>query len=172
MGSIAPIQEVTRILRILLETQMEMIGVEISSAPLDLLSDQKVKRINLYLYELKENPGIRNQPIPNTNSPVTPSPLPLNLNYLLTPFLKTIEYDKDYDIKIQELLSNAINVFHNNSLIKIPTDLQNQIESLRILLNPLDTKELIEIWKGFKVPYRLSVAYSVTAVFKNNHIKS
>ena len=84
----------------------------------------------------------------------------------MTPFLETIEYDKDYDIKIQELLSNAINVFHNNSIIKIPTDLQNQIESLKILLNPLDTKELIEIWKGLKVPYRLSVTYSVTAVFK------
>lgn len=178
MVIITPAHEITKALKILLETQMKTQEVVISSAPLDLVPNQSIKRVNLYLFKVEENTSLRNQTIPTSSQMVTQPPLPLNLNYLLTPFPDTNNYDEDYDLIVHEMLTDAMGVFYNYPVLtgssEIPgsgiklfsAELQEQIELIKIIPSSLDTIRLMEIWKGIKMPYRLSVAYTVTATFK------
>jgi len=173
------IRAVTETLKSLLEHQMEMNGIIVSSAPPDLEPTTKVKRINLYLYKVVKNAYLNNQEIPGEGYPAAygQPPLSLVLFYLMTAFPDRDKYNKDYDLAAHEILGDAMRVFHDYPILtdsmEVPpgsgtkllhTSLQNQFEKVKISLETLDTEELTKIWLGLNNPYRLSVGYAVSVV--------
>src|SRR5947207_13778013 len=44
------------------------------------------------------------------------------------------------------------------------SELQNQIDRVRITLQPLSVEEIFRLWSGFQSQYRVSVAYEVAVV--------
>lgn len=179
MSSYSAIRGVTETLKSLLDNQMEMNGIAVSSAPPDLEPNAKAKRVNLFLYKVVENAYLKNQEIPGEGNPAAYGhpPLSLVLYYLLTAFPDIDTYNKDYDLSVHEILADAMRVFHDYPILtdsmEIPpgsgtkllhTSLQNQFEQVKIVLAPLDTEELSKIWMGLTNPYRLSVGYTVSVV--------
>src|SRR5260221_7974424 len=46
----------------------------------------------------------------------------------------------------------------------IDSDLENQIERVRITLQPLTVEEIFRLWSGFLTQYRISVSYEISVV--------
>ena len=179
MSNYSAIRAVTETLKSLLDNQMEMNGITVSSGPPDLEPDTKEKRVNLYLYKVVENAYLKNQEIPGEGYPAAYGhpPLSLVLCYLMTAFPDMDKYNKDYDLTVHEILADAMRVLHDYPILtdsmEIPpgsgikllhTSLQNQFEKVKITLEPLDTEELTKIWMGLTNPYRLSAGYAVSVV--------
>jgi len=98
-------------------------------------------------------------------------PLPLNLYYLVTAF------GKDDDVALpygHELLGKAMSLLYDHPVLSgddiraatqgpLPSsDLDQQLERIRITLHPLNIDELSKLWTGFAMQYRLSAAYEVS----------
>ena len=123
--------------------------------------------VSLFLYQIQENPYLKNEEPEGTSGgdgtvtlPLLP-PLTLDLMYLVTPY---------HDDKTQEkfILGKVMQIFHDNGLLS-GTTLQGVLsgtdEQLRLLLHPISLDELTKIWTAFPdVGYRLSVSYTVTPV--------
>ena len=117
--------------------------------------------VSVFLFQIHENAHLKNQEMQKSNSiHLRPSPLTLDLQYLVTP------YDND---KTQEkyILGRVMQIFYDNAFLKgsilhenIPPE-----EEFRLSLIPLAMTDLIEIWKAFEgISYRLSVVYRVTPI--------
>lgn len=117
-------------------------------------------KINLYLYQVLENPYAKNQPW--VTSDISPSeqnypPLAVDLFYLLTPYASDTR-------SAHSVLGHAMRVFHDHSIIekpRLPAPLRLIVEQLSITLCPLKLEELTRIWNALQAAYRLSVAYQV-----------
>jgi hypothetical protein len=98
-------------------------------------------------------------------------PLPLALHYLMTAF------GKDNDTTVpngHHLLGRAMSVLYDHALlgpqeiasataVSLPnSDLDKQVERIRITLQPFTLEEISKLWMGFATQYRLSVAYEVS----------
>jgi len=126
-------------------------------------------QINLFLYQAMLNAAWRNRDIPNVVRPgsVGQPPLPLNLYYILTAYGVN-----DDDTNSHPLLGQAMSILHDHPLLKsseieavLPaSELQNQIEHVRITLLPLSLDEMSKLWFMFQTQYRLSAAYEAAVV--------
>jgi hypothetical protein len=126
-------------------------------------------QLNLFLYQTVLNPGLRNSDMPGRSRPNEQAqpPLALDLYYLLT------AYGRENDeINAQILLGQAMRILHDHALFS-PTELRNalpgsdvhdQIERVRIRVQPLSVEELSKLWTVFQTNYHLSVAYQVAVV--------
>ncbi|NBF39490.1 MAG: DUF4255 domain-containing protein [Spirochaetes bacterium] len=179
MGDHRVIAGVSRTLRTLLKDRMQDTTPAVTLLPPDVDPDDGTdKRVNLFLFQVEENAHLKNQqfPGPGSHAGAKPPPLSLNLHYLLTTF-------KGQDTEgAQELLGDAMRVLHDYSIVtkKLPQQrapstngdrppvldqrLQEEYEQVKLSLEPLTVNEMSEIWTAFTVPYRLSVAYSVSVV--------
>lgn len=100
-------------------------------------------------------------------------PLPLTLHYLLTAYS-----DDEDDTNAHRLLGQAMSVLHDHPLLGADeirnattpivdlnaSDLHNQIERVRITLQPLAFEELSKLWTTFQTHYRVSAAYQISVV--------
>lgn len=181
MSNYLVIQGVAETLKSLLTNEMEN-KVTVSFGPPDLKPTSGSSangRINLYLYKIVENAYLKNQEIPaqDQSDATAHPPLSLILYYLLTPFPDSEEYNENYDLNAHKIMGDAMSVFHDFPILtddmEVPPDsgtkllhtsLQNQVEKVKITLEPLDTEELTKIWMGLNNPYRLSIGYSVSVV--------
>lgn len=119
-------------------------------------------RISLFLYQIHENPHLRNEEaISMGDSQIIAPPLTLDLMYLVTPYS---------DDKTQEkyILGKVMQIFYDNTVLS-GTMLQGSLagtgEVMRLLFNSLSLDDLTKIWSAFQdVAYRLSVGYMVTPV--------
>jgi hypothetical protein len=132
-------------------------------------------QVNLFLYQALPDAAWRNQDMPRQVKPGETGhpPLPLVLYYLLTAFS-----DDDDDIDSHRLLGKAMSILHDHPLLgadeiknattPIPglvnSNLHEQIERLRITLQPLTLEEMSKLWSPFQTQYRFSVAYQVSVV--------
>jgi hypothetical protein len=126
-------------------------------------------RINLFLYQTALDPAWRNQEIPGRVKPGEAAlpPLPLNLYYLVTAY----SHDGG-DLLSHQLLGQAMLALFDHPVLgpadiqgKLPkSDLENQVERVRITPISLTTEENSKLWTAFQTPYRLSVAYLVSVV--------
>jgi len=130
-------------------------------------------QLNLFLYQVLPDAAWRNMNIPTQVGPLetgTP-PLPLTMHYLLTAFGR----DDDATLPFgHHLLGQAMSVLYDHALlgpdeiraataVPLPTsNLDQQIERVRITLQPLSLEEISKLWTGFATQYRLSVAYEVS----------
>jgi hypothetical protein len=137
-----------------------------SVARVDNTSDQ----INVFLYGIHYNPTFRNSPMPgevNRGESAFP-PMPLVLKYLITSYGAG-----DDDISGQEVLGQAMSLLHDHPLlgradiegISPDSDLQNQIEKVRITPDVLTLDDMSKLWTSFQsAEYRLSTGYELSVV--------
>jgi hypothetical protein len=130
-------------------------------------------QLNLFLYQILPNAAWRNMNIPSqvaTGETGNP-PLALTLHYLLTAFGK----DNDTTLPFgHHLLGKAMSILYDHALlgpdeIRAATsatfpgsDLDKQIERVRITLQPMSLEEISKLWSGLVTQYRLSVGYEVS----------
>lgn len=137
-----------------------------SVARVDSTSDQ----INIFLYAVHYNPAFRNAPMPGEVSSGESAlpPLPLVLKYLITSYGAG-----DDDISGQEILGQAMSLLHDHPLlgktdiegITPDSDLQNQIEKVRITPDHLSLDDMSKLWTSFQsAEYRLSTGYEVSVI--------
>lgn len=100
-------------------------------------------RVTIFLYEVVEDPGARNQP----KNPR----MPLLLRYLLTPWSSD-------PITDQRLLERTLQTFYDQPI------LNGAREALQVTLLPLSLEDKTRIWHAIRQPYRLSVVYEVRVV--------
>lgn len=145
----------------------------VTTLPLDKArGNNNNNQLNLFLYQIARNAAWSNRDIPQQVKPgeTGVSPLALNLFYLVT------AYGRDGDVTQpfgHELLGKAMSTLHDRSILSpddirsataasLPrSDLDRQIERIRITFQPLSLEEISKLWTGFATQYRLSAAYEV-----------
>lgn len=126
-------------------------------------------RLSLYLYDVSENPHMRNDDSALPEGTSRPDePLRLDLRYLLTPYPSKGGSDETANTKAQHMvLGRAMQVLQDESILtgsvlegSFGTD-----ESLHVSILPRTREEIVDIWSTFtEEPYQPSVAYLVTPV--------
>ncbi|MGO4836063.1 DUF4255 domain-containing protein, partial [Rhizobiaceae sp. 2RAB30] len=158
--------------------------VSVTLAPPDVTVDGiDGARVNLYLMQLIENAGLKNQEIPGSGHPAAfgHPPLSLNLRYLVTTH-SAMETQPDADLNAQTLLGDAMRVFNDfanrvdqltilNPAAGTVGDplldpvLQDEFERLRIVLHPASLDDITKVWSAVSgTNFRRSVIYEVTVV--------
>jgi hypothetical protein len=133
-------------------------------------------QVNLFLYQVLPDAAWRNMDIPRRvrAGETAQPPLPLTLFYLITAFGE----DEQNDIGSHSLLGKAMAVLQDypvigsdqikNSTSGNPalsnTNLHEQVERIRITLQPLTFEEMSKLWTTFQTHYRTSAAYQVSVV--------
>jgi hypothetical protein len=117
---------------------------------------QPSNRLSLWLYRVTENEHVKNSPTERANGAgsTRPAPLALNLDYLVTPFASSGEFN---DL----LLGKTMQVLYDNASMLLRDPADQVAEELRVVLAPLTLEELTRVWEALQEPYRLSIAYEV-----------
>jgi hypothetical protein len=147
-------------------------------------------RLNIFLYQVNENPAFRNDDDPrrSVSGSYGSPPLALELGYLLTsyggqteirptPPLGPLAADSLAELDSQFILADAMRVLHDVPIISRRTQkqqppggalldpgLQTEFESLRIAPRSLNLDELSKLWTALKHDFQRSVAYDVSVV--------
>jgi Pvc16 N-terminal domain len=176
MSNALAIAAVTATLRDLLDKKLDKLApVKVTARSLDKAREVggSGDQVNLFLYQTMPDAAWRNMDMPRqlkTGETGQP-PLPLILSYLLTAYS-----DDTDDVKSQILLGRAMSALHDHPLLGSAeiedvatgdlktSDLHEQLERMRITLQPLPLEELSKLWTAFQVPYRTSAAYQVSVV--------
>lgn len=130
--------------------------------------NQGNRRVNLFLYKVRESPYQRNmdwQVAAGDPARLSPPPLTLNLFYLMTPYAQN---DPDTGhTNAHAILGEAMRVFHQFPVVPdthLATELQDAHEQVKITPSDLDLDELSKVWSTFSEPFRLTVPYEVSVV--------
>ena len=152
----------------------DLTDTTVTVQPLDKArGSNTANQLNLFLYQVLPDAAWRNMNIPTQVGPLESGkpPLALTLHYLLTAFGR----DNDATVPFgHHLLGQAMSVLYDHALlgpdeIKAATavplpasNLDKQIERVRITLQPFSLEEISKLWTGLATQYRLSVAYEVS----------
>jgi len=169
------IAAVTASLRALLDAKLKAANPNVTTSSPDKAHDEKGDRVNLFLYHTQVEPSWRNTDMPRQNKPGETGhpPLPLNLYFLLTAYS-----DDKNEVHSHALLGLAMQVLHDHPLLDPAqikdaisgeedlkdSDLHEQIERVRITLQPLSVEEISKLWTAFQTQFRTSVSYQVSVV--------
>ena len=118
-------------------------------------------RLSLFLYQVIENPYMKNQEMQNIDSAhLRYPPLSLELYYMLTAHPASGIPDRTERTKEEHgILGKALQIIYNSSIL-VFSDYE-----LRITLNPMTLDDMTKIWTTFQDrPFRPSVCYLVTPV--------
>lgn len=145
-----------------------------TKSPDQAARDASGARINLFLYHTAPNASWRNMDIPGRTRPGEQGqpPLALNLYYLLT------AYGQDDDLKDQKMLGHAMRLLHDHPVLQAKdiqeatsrsrdlntSDLDEQIEKVRIVPDVLNIEDMSRLWTTFQTQYRVSAAYQASVV--------
>lgn len=127
-------------------------------------------RLSLFLYQVSENPHMKNQNIQITDPKKTGfPPLNLDLHYMLTPHPSTGIQDKTESTKEEHsILGRAMQVFNDHAILKgsaLRGDLAKNNEELHLTISPLSLDDMTKIWTTFQnKPFKPSTCYLVTPV--------
>src|SRR6185503_735750 len=167
LGDLNTIGDVTRTLQDLLVA--DGLDVTLDSParlPTTANGGEGFAAVNLYLYQVTENPYAKNQPwITRSDGVQEYPPLALNLHYLLTPYASD-------PMSAHQVLTHAMLKFYLNSTLlaaALPDSLQLSVERLTVNLCQMTLEELTRIWNALQTPYRLSVGYEVRVVLIDSH---
>lgn len=125
-------------------------------------------QLNLFLYQVLPNAAWSNMLNPQQVKPgeIGTPPLALDLFYLITTFGRANDTTQPFD---HHLLGTAMSVLYDNAVLG-PAEIQlafsgsgleQQVERVRITLQPLSLDDISKLWTGFATQYRLSVGYEV-----------
>lgn len=147
-------------------------------------------RLNIFLYQVTENPAFRNDEDPRraVSGSYGSPPLPLELGYLFTSYGKTTDVEPPppiaplsneslAELDAQFVLADAMRVLHDVPIVTRKTQrqrppggallnvgLQTEFESLRIIPRELNLDELSKLWTALKDDFQRSVAYEVSVL--------
>ena len=143
--------------------------IDVTTLPLDQARDASRNRLNLFLYQTEQNGAWRNMDIPRRTRPGEAgfAPLALNLFYILTAYP-----ENDSELIGQVLLGTAMRILHDHPLLGRAeirdalsmSELDGQVERVRITPQPLALDELSKLWTGVRSEYRLSTAYQAAVL--------
>lgn len=144
-------------------------GIGVTAQPPDAANNDTnfTHQVNLFLYHAMPNAAWRNMPIPARGDSAQP-PLALNLYYMITAYAR--EKGDTGDIDSHNLLGRVMRVLLDHPVlssadITMPgSDVENQVDRIRITMQPLTIEELYRLWTGFQTQYRLSVSYEVSVI--------
>jgi hypothetical protein len=169
------IAAVTLTLRNLILQEIRQIlgGARVTTMPPDRARDNNadVEQINLFLYQTTPNAALRNRGTPGRTArqgeEMWLTPLALDLHYLVTAYGADSNTANDH-----RLLGGAMKALHDHPLLTaadiraaLPeSDLDQQIEHVRITLESPSTEEMSKLWSTFQSQYRVSAAYQVAVV--------
>jgi hypothetical protein len=161
------VQAVTATIRQILQQRMEE-PVPITTAPPDVEVPNVDRPLaNLFLYMVEESATLKNQDLPGMAGPMSlgQPPLSLNLHYLVT----ASGPDPNDDRGGHRVLGDVMLTLHEHPIVAkddplLDPVLQNEVELLKITMEPLDVEGLSKVWTATTAPLRLSVGYKVTVV--------
>jgi hypothetical protein len=183
MADHTAIEAVSLTLRTLLRDRM-IENAAVTLVPTDVtIAGVDGARVNLYLFQVAEHSGLKNQEIPGHGHPGTYGrpPLSLNLRYLVTTHSATDD-QPDADLNAQRILGDAMRVFHHygnlldsltitNPAVGTVGDpivepvLREEYERTKIVLHPASLDELTKVWSAISEEnFRRSVVYEVSVV--------
>jgi hypothetical protein len=127
-------------------------------------------QVNLFLYRISIDAAWRNQDPPSIRpGEIGQPPLPLVLSYLITAY-----GENDDEIVAHRLLGIAMAVLNDTPVLSraqiasaLPapgSDLQYQVERVRMRADPRPQDEISRMWTTFGTGYRLSVSYDASVV--------
>jgi hypothetical protein len=156
IGEVSVISDVTETLAQLLS------GLSVTfDSPAELGGTAPFSKINLYLYQVVEQPHTKNVPrIARDDKSMEYPPLTLNLYYLLTPYANE-------PASAHKVLGDAMRIFYDNAIVRdaqLTPALRLVTDRLSIVLMPTKLEELTRIWNAMQAAYRLSVCYEVRVV--------
>lgn len=184
------LQRVSLNLAELLRDRMQRIDVSFSFGPPGASANQKGPRLNLFLYQVNENPAFRNEEDPRRAIPghYGSPPLALELGYLFTSYgtptslptptgFPAIQPESLSELDAQFILADAMRVLHDVPIITRKTqrervpggslldpELEFEFESLRVSPRGLNLDDLTKLWTAFKEDFQRSVAYGVSII--------
>jgi hypothetical protein len=166
------ISAVTSTIRVLLERAVQQDPALTSTVittkpPGTARGTNRGRQLNIFLYEVRPNAAFWNGN-PHAAPAVFP-PLALNLYYLLTAYADDRD---DEDASSQQILGRALSTLHDHPLLGAGeiqnalagSDLENQIERVRITFQVLTNEDIWKLWSAFQTPFRLSAAYEASVV--------
>lgn len=144
-------------------------GIGVTAQPPDAANNDTnfTHQVNLFLYHVMPNAAWRNMPIPARGDSAQP-PLALNLYYMITAYARDL--GDIGDIQSHNVLGRVMRVLFDHPVlssadITMPgSDVESQIDRIRITMQPLTIEELYRLWTGFQTQYRLSVSYEVSVI--------
>ncbi|HEX8620310.1 MAG TPA: Pvc16 family protein [Thermoanaerobaculia bacterium] len=165
MSDFRAIAAVSSSIRNLLDAEMELQAAVSIAAPDVDVTGITGKRVNLFLYKVEENAALKNMDLPGRGhaGAYGRPPLSLDLHYLMTAY----GGDAEEELETQQLLGDAMRVLHSHSVIlgtNLDTAIRNEIEHIKLYLEPLSLEELTKVWSATTKPMRLSVSYLVSVV--------
>jgi hypothetical protein len=141
-------------------------GGKVTARPPDKARQGAVgNQLNLFLYQTSIDAAWRNHDPPGMRpGEGGQPPLPLVLSYLITAY-----GDGDDEILSHRLLGIAMGVLNDRPLLSKQditpgSDLENQVERVRITPDPRPQDEISRMWATFGTGYRLSVSYDAAVV--------
>jgi hypothetical protein len=184
MARFEAISAVTRTLRRLLLDRMESASPIVTLVPPDIQpAGGASARVNLYLFQVRESPGLKVRPLPGAAHPAVfdMPPLSLDLTYLLTTYPLN-ESQPESDLVAQALLGDAMRVFHDfgsriDTLTLVSTRagaigerlldaaLTREHERVKLSLDPVPIDELAKLWSALpQANFRRSLVYTASVV--------
>jgi hypothetical protein len=169
MADFSGIQAVTETLRRLLLDRMQERATltDVTTSSLDSDDVPDGPWVNLFLYRITESAELKNQELAGMGGPLSLGrpPLSVNLHYLVT----TMGLDSADTRGAHRVLGDVMLTLHDHPVIAkddpvLDPALQQEVELLKVSLEPLATEELSNIWTATTAPYSLSVAYRVTVL--------
>jgi hypothetical protein len=193
MSSQLAIGAVSAVLRNLLDDGLVKAAPAIGAITVTAVAPDSIKlddpnfgpQLNLFLYRVSPNQGWQNAVLPAYDSNGTRAsnpPLALNLHLLLTAYGKS-------DFQAEILLGYAMSLLHEHPVLDrasirtaldpsplgpsiLPpafqalsaSDLADQLESVTLTLEPMDTEEMSRLWSAIQAHYRPTAAYVVSVV--------
>jgi hypothetical protein len=172
MSNSLAIAAVTKALRELLFTGInadpDLSGTDVTTQPPDLARDGRTtNQVNLFLYLMTIDAAWRNMDMPDRVHPGETGfpPLPLTLHYVITAYGRIDDLHDGHHV-----LGKALSVLHDRPVLSpadlaLPkSDLDRQVERVRLTAGTLNVDEMSRLWTTFQTQYRVSAAYQASVV--------
>jgi Pvc16 N-terminal domain len=164
---------VTAALRNLLQADVDVGGTLVTTHPPDKARPEtdaaNPNRVNIFCYRTSINGALSNMELPGQVRPgeTGQPPLAVNLHYVVT----AINAGDD-EVLSNRMLGRAMQVFHDRPVLARAdleaalalSDLDQQIERVRITHEPLSIDDISRLWSAFQTEYRFSAYYHVSVV--------
>lgn len=168
MGDFGVVADVSSIIRdTLMQALSGLGGDDPPIAELNDLSDPvqtPPAKLTIFLYEIAEDPTLRNRPPVRSLPPDAPTsrkpPMALLLRYLITP------WGGDQETQ-HRMIGRTLQTFYDDAILdgdQLTGSLAGGTDALHFTLTPLTLDQKSWIWYAIQKPYRLSLNYEVRVV--------
>jgi hypothetical protein len=138
------------------------------------MTELNTEGLSVWLYQVVRNPDRLNM-IPERIGPnqYRPSPLPVCLHYMMTPFVNT--KDATSPETEQMILGKVLQVFHDRSTLRgtyLKGALMGTDAELNVRLENLSLEQMSEVFYSLDRSLQLSISYEVSIVYIESELQS